>query len=155
MKREDNSFLFEVIIILLSNTFSLYLIFIALSDTSRELQELARKFAREEIIPKAAEYDKTGEYPWDIIKKAHELGILNCHVPASIGKWIYPFHLLTYKFSLRCSRISYIYFFITGGMDLSTFDGCLIAEELAYGCSGIETAIEANTLGVCHFIIPL
>lgn len=34
-------------------------------------------------------------------------------------------------------------------MDLSTFDGCLIAEELAYGCSGIKTAIEASTLGVC------
>lgn len=35
-------------------------------------------------------------------------------------------------------------------MDLSTFDGCLIAEELAYGCSGIKTAIEASTLGVCY-----
>ena len=25
-------------------------------------------------------------------------------------------------------------------------DGCVIAEELAYGCSGIQTAMEANTL---------
>ncbi|XP_065200895.1 medium-chain specific acyl-CoA dehydrogenase, mitochondrial-like [Planococcus citri] len=95
-----------------------------LSDTSRELQELARKFTREEIIPKAAEYDRTGEYPWDIIKKAHEIGILNSHIPADIG-----------------------------GMDLSTFDGCLIAEELAYGCSGIKTAIEASTLGQTPVII--
>lgn len=35
-----------------------------------------------------------------------------------------------------------------GGMGLSNFDGCLIAEELAYGCSGIGTALEANGLGV-------
>lgn len=33
-------------------------------------------------------------------------------------------------------------------MGLSNFEGCLIAEELSYGCSGIGTAIEANGLGV-------
>ncbi|GFS24207.1 medium-chain specific acyl-CoA dehydrogenase, mitochondrial, partial [Elysia marginata] len=32
-----------------------------LSPEQLEFQETARKFAREEIIPKAAEYDKTGE----------------------------------------------------------------------------------------------
>lgn len=37
-------------------------------------------------------------------------------------------------------------------MGLSNFDGCLIAEELAYGCSGIGTALEANGLGV-NFIL--
>jgi acyl-CoA dehydrogenase len=35
-----------------------------------------------------------------------------------------------------------------GGMDQGIFDGCLIAEELAYGCTGIKTAIEASGLGV-------
>lgn len=35
-----------------------------------------------------------------------------------------------------------------GGMDLSTFDGCLIAEELAYGCTGVKTALEACALAV-------
>ena len=39
------------------------------------------QFAREEIIPKAAEHDRTGEYPREIIKKAHEIGIMNLHVP--------------------------------------------------------------------------
>ena len=33
-------------------------------------------------------------------------------------------------------------------MDLSTFDGSLIAEELAYGCSGVKTALEACALAV-------
>lgn len=31
---------------------------------------------------------------------------------------------------------------------MGVFDGCMIAEELAYGCSGIMTAIEASALGV-------
>ncbi len=37
-----------------------------------------------------------------------------------------------------------------GGMGLSNLEGCLIAEELSYGCTGIGTAIEANGLGVSH-----
>ena len=32
-----------------------------LSPEQKEFQETARKFAREEIVPKAAEYDRTGE----------------------------------------------------------------------------------------------
>ncbi|KAG8231857.1 hypothetical protein J437_LFUL015120, partial [Ladona fulva] len=52
-----------------------------LNETQREFQELARKFTREEIIPKAAEYDKTMAYPWDIVKKAWSLGLMNGHIP--------------------------------------------------------------------------
>jgi len=48
---------------------------------------LARKFAREEIIPVAAEYDRTGQYPWDIIKKAHSVGLLNGHIPEHCGNY--------------------------------------------------------------------
>lgn len=36
----------------------------------------------------------------------------------------------------------------SGGMELNVFDGCLIAEEFAYGCTGVKTAIEASGLGV-------
>lgn len=35
-----------------------------------------------------------------------------------------------------------------GGLGLGVFDGCLIAEELAYGCTGIMTAMEGSGLGV-------
>ena len=35
-----------------------------------------------------------------------------------------------------------------GGMGLGIFDACMITEELAFGCTGIQTAIEANSLGV-------
>jgi len=83
-----------------------------LNETQRDLQQLVRKFTKEEIIPKAAEYDRTMEYPWEIIKKAWGLGILNGLVPEKYG-----------------------------GPGLGVLEYCLIAEELAYGCSGIRTAM--------------
>ncbi|XP_062597138.1 medium-chain specific acyl-CoA dehydrogenase, mitochondrial-like [Saccostrea cucullata] len=95
-----------------------------LSDEQKEYQDLARKFSREEIVPNAPHYDKTGEYPWDIIKKAHGLGLINMHIPKE-----------------------------QGGLDLGIFDTCLVTEELAYGCTGIQTAIEANSLGQMPVII--
>lgn len=58
-----------------------------LSDTQKEFRELARKFAQEEIIPVAAEYDRTGKFPWEIVKKAHSLGLMNGHIPAHCGKF--------------------------------------------------------------------
>lgn len=90
-----------------------------LSEEQREFQEVARKFAREEIIPVAAELDKTGKYPIDIVKKAHSIGLLNSHIPADVG-----------------------------GLDLDILTGCVIAEELAYGCTGVKTALEGSGLGV-------
>lgn len=95
-----------------------------LTEQQKEFQELARKFAREEIVPAAPEYDRSGEYPFPIIKRAWELGLMNSHIPEDCG-----------------------------GMGLSIFDSCLITEELAYGCTGVQTAIEANSLGQMPVII--
>ena len=38
-------------------------------------------------------------------------------------------------------------------MGLGTLDGCMISEKLAYGCTGVMTAIEANGLGSMPIII--
>ncbi|KAK9300719.1 hypothetical protein QLX08_006681 [Tetragonisca angustula] len=89
-----------------------------LNDMQREMQELARKFTKEEIIPVAAEYDRSGKYPWDIVKKAWSLGLLNKHIPEHCG-----------------------------GMNVGIFDGCLVGEEFSYGCTGIGTALEGSGLG--------
>jgi acyl-CoA dehydrogenase len=40
-----------------------------------------------------------------------------------------------------------------GGAGLGVFDGCLIAEEIAWGCTGIGTAMEANTLAEAPIIV--
>src|SRR5215212_1316422 len=85
-----------------------------LSDEQRALRHLAREFAEKEIRPKAAAYDEHATHPADVIAKAHELGLMNLHVPESLG-----------------------------GLGLSTFDGILVGEELNWGCSGIGTSIGA------------
>ncbi|XP_026758953.1 probable medium-chain specific acyl-CoA dehydrogenase, mitochondrial isoform X3 [Galleria mellonella] len=95
-----------------------------LSDEQKALQELARKFTREEIIPAAAQYDKSGEYPWPILKKAWELGLMNGHVP------------------VHC-----------GGLGLGVFEACLVSEEIAFGCSGIMAAIYITEVGQAPVIL--
>lgn len=45
-----------------------------LTPEQHAFKELARSFAKDEIIPVAAKYDKSMEYPHDVFKKAWELG---------------------------------------------------------------------------------
>lgn len=61
--------------------------FVELNDTQKEFQAVARKFAREEILPAAAYYDKRNEYPTDLVKKAWGLGLMNGHIPEHCGKF--------------------------------------------------------------------
>ncbi|KAF9398902.1 hypothetical protein BGZ76_008013, partial [Entomortierella beljakovae] len=56
-----------------------------LSEDQLAIQDLARRFAEDEIIPVAAHHDRTGEYPTELIRKAWELGLVNTHVPAKFG----------------------------------------------------------------------
>jgi acyl-CoA dehydrogenase len=90
----------------------------ALTEEQKALRQLAREFAEKEIRPKAAEYDEHSTHPAEVIAKAHELGLMNPHVPEEYG-----------------------------GIGLPAFDGMLVGEELSWGCSGIAVSIVANTLG--------
>lgn len=79
----------DIVLVSITHKFGTYIYShffpLALNETQREFQELARKFAREEIIPVAPEYDRTGKYPWDVIKKAWSLGLMNGHIPQEYG----------------------------------------------------------------------
>src|SRR5436309_4930568 len=46
-----------------------------LNEEQREIRELVRTLARERIAPRAAEIDKTAEFPWDVVElfREHEL----------------------------------------------------------------------------------
>ena len=46
-----------------------------LSDEQRELRDLVRTLARERVAPRAAEIDRTHEFPWDIVElfREHDL----------------------------------------------------------------------------------
>src|SRR5260370_20952081 len=39
-----------------------------LSDEQREIRDLVRGLARERIAPRAAEIDKSAEFPWDVVE---------------------------------------------------------------------------------------
>lgn len=88
-----------------------------LSEDQQALVDLAHDFAVNEIRPAAPHHDETGEFPTEVLRKAHALGLMNTHIPEEYG-----------------------------GLGLSAMDGVLLAEELAWGCSGIGTAMEANGL---------
>jgi acyl-CoA dehydrogenase len=96
----------------------------ALTSEQRELRALAREFAEKEIRPKAAEYDEHQTHPAGLVEKAHELGLMNVHLPEDVG-----------------------------GPGLPGFEGMLIGEELSWGCSGIAVSIVANTLGAAPVMI--
>src|SRR5206468_8216221 len=90
----------------------------SLTEEQKELRQLAREFAEKEIRPLEHECDVAMRHPVEVIEKAHELGLMNLHVPEEYG-----------------------------GPGLPAFDGMLVGEELYWGCSGIGTAITANGLG--------
>lgn len=96
----------------------------SLSSEQEQLQELAQEFARNEMETVAKHHDQTGEFALPVYKKAFELGLMNTHIPDEFG-----------------------------GLGLGVFEGCLLAEELAAGCSGIYTSMEVNTLAQAPLIV--
>ncbi len=88
-----------------------------LTDEQKDLRELAHNFAEKEIRKVAWEYDKDGTWPQDIIQKAWDVGLMNTHTPEEYG-----------------------------GPGLDYLSGCLIEEEIGWGCSGIGTSLMANGL---------
>jgi acyl-CoA dehydrogenase len=57
----------------------------SLNDNQKRLLEQARTFAAQEIKPVAIEYDREGTYPEDILKKAHQLGLMYTNIPKQYG----------------------------------------------------------------------
>ena len=57
----------------------------SLTEEQRQLQALARRFAKEVILPVAREYDEKEEVPWPVIEKLHEVGLLNAIIPEEYG----------------------------------------------------------------------
>ncbi len=56
-----------------------------LSNEHKMLRDAARDFAQKEIAPIAAEFDESGEFPHNTIKKMGELGFMGIEVPEEYG----------------------------------------------------------------------
>ncbi len=57
----------------------------ALTEEQEMIRDAARDFAQKEIVPVAAHFDETGEFPLDTIRKAGELGFMGVEVPEEYG----------------------------------------------------------------------
>ena len=94
------------------------------SEGQRELRDLAHQFAERAIRPVAAECDEREELPWDVVKKAHQAGLINLDVPQEYGG---------------------------GGLDHLTT--AMLMEELAWGCAGVATILGANSLALTPLLV--
>jgi short-chain 2-methylacyl-CoA dehydrogenase len=56
-----------------------------LSDEQRHIRDVVRDFAQGEIAPRAAHYDETGEFPYDLVAGMAELGLFSLPFPQEIG----------------------------------------------------------------------
>jgi acyl-CoA dehydrogenase len=95
-----------------------------LTEEQEMIRDMARSFAKKEILPVAEHYDTSDEYPWPIIKKANPLGLISSNVPEEYG-----------------------------GPGFGVLEECIINEELAWACSGIQTALMLNNLAAWPIII--
>lgn len=96
----------------------------SLTEEQKQLQMLARRFAREQIAPVATQYDEREEVPWTLVEKLFEVGLLSPIIPEAYG-----------------------------GLGLGMLEEVLIGEELAWGCMGIYTIPMASDLGLTPVIL--
>jgi short/branched chain acyl-CoA dehydrogenase len=56
-----------------------------LTDEQKAIQSLCREFARDEVAPRAEEYDAAAEFPYDLVRKMGELGLFGLPFPEEWG----------------------------------------------------------------------
>ncbi|MBU2490341.1 MAG: acyl-CoA dehydrogenase family protein, partial [Proteobacteria bacterium] len=96
--------------------------------TSEQLmvQRMVREFARGEILPTAAERDRTGEFPSENLKKMGELGLMGMMIPA---KW--------------------------GGAEADAVSYVLALSEVAYACAATAVVMSVHNSIVCETLYRL
>ena len=76
------------------------------TEEQEMIRETVRKLGREKLAPRASEVDRSGEFPWDIVKILGDNGILQLPLPEKYG-----------------------------GIEADTTTLCMVAEELARFCT--------------------
>jgi len=91
----------------------------SLSQEQLALRRLARDFAQKEIAPRALELEQQQAHSDEIVEEYYRAGLLHYGIPVEYG-----------------------------GRGLGSLEGCLLAEELAAVCGGVEVGLYGNILGV-------
>jgi short-chain 2-methylacyl-CoA dehydrogenase len=96
-----------------------------LSDEQQMIRDMCREFAEQEIKPRAEELDREGAFPYDLVRKMGELGLLGLPFPEEYGG---------------------------AGADFLTY--CLALEEIGRGDAAVAITMEAHTsLGATPFYL--
>ncbi|AFO58708.1 MULTISPECIES: acyl-CoA dehydrogenase family protein [Natrinema] len=89
-----------------------------LSEEQEQIRDEVRRFAENEIVPNAEEYDTEEKFPHEIVDKAAEMGLVGSSIPIEYG-----------------------------GAGYSTLESAIIAEELFSHDPGIALSIMACSFG--------
>jgi len=97
-----------------------------LTDEQAMIRDLARTIADNEIRPVAAEYDRSGDFPWPVVEKIAEAGLFGVFIDEAYGG-------------------------LAG--DSRTMNMVLVTEELSKACGGISLAFASTALGALPIIV--
>ena len=89
-------------------------------ESKKMLMDQVRQFARAEIAPKAAEIDREGRFPMEIVKQLGEMGLLGMMVPE---EW--------------------------GGSGMDTVSYAMAMEEISAACASTGVIMSVNNSLVC------
>ena len=88
-----------------------------LSEEQRAIQDTAREFARDEMMPHARDWDENSTFPVETLRKAAALGFGGIYVKDDVG-----------------------------GSELTRLDATIIFEELAQGCTSTAAYISIHNM---------
>jgi alkylation response protein AidB-like acyl-CoA dehydrogenase len=97
-----------------------------LTDEQKDIQRLAREIAEKEIRPVAAHYDRTGEFPWPIVKVMAETDLFRVFIDEE------------YEGVAGCSAV---------------LNQVLVTEGLSRACGGIALSFAGSALGALPIIL--
>ena len=91
-----------------------------LNEEQRMIRAMVRDFARESVLPTAAERDLTGEFPAENLKKMGALGLLGMNAPVEFN-----------------------------GAGVDTVSYCLALQEIAYACASTAVIMSVHNSVAC------
>ncbi len=97
-----------------------------LTEEQVAIRDLARTIADREIRPVAAEYDRTGEFPWPVVRKMAEADLFGVFLDEKYGGL---------------------------GSDSPTMNLVLVTEEFSKACGGIALAFASTALGAMPIML--
>ena len=88
-----------------------------LTEDQRAVEDAARKFAKDRLLPFAAEWDEKEHFPVDVMREAAALGFASIYVKSDVG-----------------------------GSEMSRLDAAIIMEELSAGCTSTAAFISIHNM---------